>query len=658
VIRETKRRKDEKFIAFNLLVFSTFLLYKMFAKVIPAVKLPRNLGAFDYAIPERYRAFVRRGSWVMIPWRNRPTDGLVVDVTEKADVKASAVKEILGFGDLHPLDESLTRLPEWMAGRYFAAAATALKAFLPRTPKTMVLTEHDGTKERKHESATVKARKMVLRYSNPAEKAAELIRLVRETTDAGRSAVIVTPHSNEVDIVADLISADSADVPVIRFIGRISEAKLRRNWKTLLASSGPTIVIGTRPAIFAPVPDPGLFLVLESDSADLRQYDQNPRYDAREIALQRAESSGADIVYMAHAPRLEEYALTVPDGFDFIDSQGIEGSESLGVSLVNVSGNPLGRDNPLSPVAVSRIEDALQRGKKVLIFLNRRGSAGALACGDCGEVFRCGRCGIAESFSGEILQCRRCEATRAVPGRCGRCGGLKMRPVGSGTVSVVDALQRSFPNAKIHRHDSECAPAGGGCLPENADIYVGTRLLLHDAAELDMGTGWGCVIAVDADSLLAHPGFRVMEDAWRAVRVMRDIAKTSGADILLQTVDPENAKLRRLLEDSDAFMKEELEYRKKSGYPPSGTLITVTARESNEAEAERVAQEFRTKAERAAAGGGAQVAGPLKPKRPFRDGRWHRAVAIKTPAQVPAAIRELLGSLPEDHIIDRNPESI
>ncbi|MFA5091985.1 MAG: hypothetical protein WC483_05460, partial [Candidatus Paceibacterota bacterium] len=115
----------------------------MFAKVIPAVKLPRGLGAFDYAIPERYRAFVRRGSWVMIPWRNRPVDGLVVDVTEKADAKATTVKEILGFGDARALDESLARLPEWMADRYFAAPATALKAFLPRTPKTMLSTEPD-----------------------------------------------------------------------------------------------------------------------------------------------------------------------------------------------------------------------------------------------------------------------------------------------------------------------------------------------------------------------------------------------------------------------------------------------------------------------------------------------------------------------------------
>jgi primosomal protein N' len=166
------------------------------------------------------------------------------------------------------------------------------------------------------------------------------------------------------------------------------------------------------------------------------------------------------------------------------------------------------------------------------------------------------------------------------------------------------------------------------------------------------------VIAVDTDGLLAHPGFRVMEDAWRTVRLMNDIAASSKADLLLQTLDPESRKMRRLLADIDEFMRAEAESRLKSGYPPSGNLITVTTREKDESRAERQAQKFRMDAERSLLGTGTSVAGPLKPKRPFRDGTYRRVIAIKAPETVPQAVGELLAGLPEDHIIDRNPDSI
>ncbi|MEA3249405.1 MAG: hypothetical protein U9Q03_03545 [Patescibacteria group bacterium] len=631
----------------------------MFAKVIPAVKLPRTLRAFDYAIPDEYRDFVKRGSWIVVPWRGRPVDGLVIKANEKPEIDAKSIKEILGLGDLHALGEDLTRLPEWMAARYFVAPATALKAFLPRTPKTLVVRELESEKVRESESYNRKKQRSVIRYASPSEKLEETVRVIQKTIEESRSAVIVTPHVGEVDDIAAKLERKFKEIPIIRVSGRTADAKLRRAWGDILAREQ-VIVVGGRPAVFAPIRNPGLFLLLESDSGDLRQYDQNPRYDAREVARFRAEHSGADVVFMSHAPRLEEYAKVKAGEFDYTESLGAKELRSLGASLVDVSGNPLGRDNPLSPVAVERIRDSLHQGKKVLMFLNRKGSAGALACADCGQVFRCDRCGIAESFTDETLHCRRCDTKRQAPDRCAKCGGTTLRPVGMGTTSVADALDRMFPDARVCRHDSESVPSdGSGALPGDADIYVGTRLLLHDAAENDYeGTDWGCVVAVDTDGLLAHPGFRVMEDAWRAVRLMRDIAASSGADLLLQTVDPESSKIRRLLADTDAFMRVEAESRFKSSYPPSGNLITVTIREDDENRAERRAREFKMEAERSLIGSGTSVAGPLKPKRPFRDGTYRRVVAIKTPKAIPQKVGELLNSLPEDHIIDRNPETI
>lgn len=631
----------------------------MFAKVIPALKLPRPLGAFDYAIPDRYRGLVRSGSWVAVPWRGRTVDGLVTEVSDAPGVTDVAIKDIAGLGALEPLGDDLAALPEWMAERYFVAPGTALRAFLPRTPKTKVLSDLQGADlVQDAKPAAREAVRSLTRYANPAEKLAETLRLVRENAEGGRGAIVITPHIGETAAIADTLEKGLPDVRIIRLSGRTAEAKQRRAWQEIL-SDGQAVVVGNRPAVFAPVRDLGLILVLESESADLRQYDQNPRYDSREIAAYRAAATDASLVFMSHAPRLEEYVAVMRSESAYIESAGAKKLRSIGASLVDISGNPLGRDNPLSPVAMARARDSLQAGKKVLIFLNRKGSAGALVCGECGQVFRCSRCGIAESFADDRLLCRRCDASRQVPDRCAKCGSVSTRQVGMGTASVARALDREFPDAKVCQHDAESVPSdGSGTLRDNADIHVGTRLLLHDAAEAGYGAEIGCVIAVDTDGLLAHPGFRVMEDAWRTIRLMRDIAGSAGADLLLQTVDPENPKLRRLLDDIDHFMRDELASRSKSGYPPCGNLITVTARESDEPRAERAAQAIRMEAERSLQGAGATVAGPLKPKQPFRDGKWRRVVAIKTAETVPTAVSELLSSLPEDRIIDRNPENI
>jgi len=113
----------------------------MFAKIIPAVRLPKSLGTYDYAVPERYRGLVRRGSWVIVPWRGRPVDGLVTELSETASVENGRIAELLGFGDSHALEEDLLSLPQKMSDRYLVSPATALKAFLPRTPKTKLLTD-------------------------------------------------------------------------------------------------------------------------------------------------------------------------------------------------------------------------------------------------------------------------------------------------------------------------------------------------------------------------------------------------------------------------------------------------------------------------------------------------------------------------------------
>ncbi len=125
--------------------------------------------------------------------------------------------------------------------------------------------------------------------------------------------------------------------------------------------------------------------------------------------------------------------------------------------------------------------------------------------------------------------------------------------------------------------------------------------------------------------------------------------------MLLQTIDPDNPKIRRLLQDFETFMSEEASNRKLVGYPPLGELITVTIKAHNALLAENAAKTFRAQAEKAVPN--VTLAGPLRHSRPYRDGKWRSVVAIKT-TSVSDELTNLLRSLPEEYIIDRNPESV
>jgi len=619
----------------------------MYAKVIPAVRLPKSFGEYDYAVPEQYRAHVQRGSWVVVPWRGRPVDALVTAVTKKPAIDPSKVKEMIGFGALQPVDEDLIRIPELISRNCFVSPTSAVKAFLPVTPKTKVITEVQKSGSSEVQKFGDSVNQLII-YDSPREKLARALKLVTEATKNG-SVIVITPHRDEVEPLVQALRKAITEIPVVPLHGAMTGPALRRAWQQLLAEPK-AIAVGTRLTALAPVHRPALFLILEADSADLRQYDQNPRYDARDVARWRAESSGAAVALLSHAPRLEEYILAQND-----DCKLEAAEQPNSAILIDIAGNPRGSDNPLSPAITARIEDSLRTGKKVLLFHNRLGSAGALFCRDCGRVFRCPACKIAVTVLERTLRCGRCGLEGPTPTTCPDCSSANLGQVGLGTEAMVPALQQIFPEQKIDSYDSAKPTEERGRALQEADIVIGTRLLLHDVAESGPSDCWGCIVATDLDELLSHPGFRVTEDAWRTVRIMQDIAQTADAELLLQTVDPENPKIRRLLDNFETFMAREAEDRRLVGYPPSGELITITVRADNAELAERSAKQFRTQAEQAVPG--ITLAGPLRHSRPYRDGKWRSVIAIKT-ATISEPLTALLKSLPKEYIIDRNPESV
>jgi primosomal protein N' (replication factor Y) len=623
----------------------------MYASVIPAVKIPRAFGAFDYAVPPELVPAVRPGSLVVVGWRRRPVLGLVAAVSERPTVTGITIKPIQRLFLIDPLPADFVSLIERLAGRCFAAPGTVLHAFLPGfTKKQMERGLETAAAEPPGRRSPSRRRKAeVVVTASFAETAAALAAAARIAADRGLETLVIVPHLVDADrIAAALKEADPTLAPGI-VTGGLGERGYRTAW--LAAAAGETpLVIGTRPAVGLPLRRLGLVAVLEPDSRDHRQYDMNPRYDAREAAASRAEAAKADLLVIGQTPRTEERRACATGNLAWIDRRPDDAASPI---IVGVGRLDRSR-GPLSPTADRLIEDSLQAGNKVLIFHNRRGLSGALVCNDCGRPIRCPRCEIAYRLHGTGLVCHRCEETAATPDRCGGCGGFTLRPIGSGSAGLERHLKEKYAAASVVRLDSDQKyPADLA----TADILVGTQLLLHEIAEAPPGDRpLGAVIMSDADALLDHPGFRTTEEAWRTVRRLALLAARDGAEFAIETLDPEHLRWTEMRDAPAAFLDREIEARAAAGFPPCLDLVTVTVSAATDAEASAKASELRRRLMRLGPAG-ARLHGPIAPREAWRAGRWRRCLVIRGLDPTSRLAAEI-ARLPEEFNVEHDPDNL
>lgn len=614
---------------------------------MPAIRLPRGVrGPFDYRVPDAFAGAVARGSVVRVPWRSRETDAIVLRIHDRTDAPPEKLKDIAGLGSTERIGEDLLGLLEWTSRHYFVPLGTVLKAVIPQTPKRKVLRElpEPSTSAATRPMNPGRSHGKVIRYRCAEEK----FRLVRSeaarSLSSGKGCLVIVPHAADIGPMVTALDQAVPDASAVPYHGALNAGDAWAAWQKL-ASGTARLAVGTRQCAYAPVRDLGSIIVTESDSPDLKQYDQNPRFDARETAVRRGLLCDAEVLLMSHAPRIEDRARTDAPGWTLEPAPPHEPD----TTLVGVAG-ALGRHDtgPLPPSVTSAVADALRKREKVLIFLNRRGESSALVCGDCGRVFRCPTCRIARTVHAASLHCHRCGGEEPMPLTCPDCGGASLRRLGIGTSSLERHLRETFPDATISRKDAEQREG------RDTDIVIGTTLAVHDIAELGEHGPFALVICADTDGLLAHGGFRTTEDAWRTVRTLKDAAAEGNGRLLLLSVDPDGPGIRELLATSEEFARKETEARRVTGYPPAATLIAVIAFGDTEADARAAAQCLITEL-RPRVGDATTVHGPLRPATPFRHGRW-RALVVVRARMLDEALMDYLTRLPEGYVIDRDPE--
>ncbi len=360
----------------------------------------------------------------------------------------------------------------------------------------------------------------------------------------------------------------------------------------------PSIVVGTRSAIFAPLPSIGLIWVDGEEDPAFKEL-QEPRYHARDVACMRAEIEGSLLVLASAHPSLESKSDSVAVDCTFQEHP----INRPAIELVDLRREPPGA--LLSQALITAMQDAIATKAGVLLFLNRKGYAGALVCRDCGWVPRCASCAVALTYYRETakLACRYCGKTLALPESCPTCGAARLNPVGEGTERVELEARRLFPHAKIARLDGDTLrrPAEAHRLWQQVytgacDVIVGTQALFQREPLPPVGL----VGIVQADSGLHVPDFRAAERTYQllvdAVAVAR--SASGGGRVVVQTLLPDHHAIASVVSgEPSRFYNEEMAARRLLGYPPAQHLVSLSVSGKHMRLVETAAQQWRTRLE-------------------------------------------------------------
>ena len=409
------------------------------------------------------------------------------------------------------------------------------------------------------------------------------LQLVQRVLAQGRQVLLLVP---EIGLTPQLLARvrDRIGVPLAVWHSQLTPRERRCSWQAARTGEA-RVVVGTRSAVFLSFAALGLIVVDEEHDASYKQQD-GFRYHARDVAVLRAHRAQIPVVLGSATPALETLFNVAQGRFaELVLTERAAAAQLPRVQLLDM--RKLAQHDGLSAPLVEAIKRRLDRGEQSLLFINRRGFAPALYCGDCGYLVPCPRCDARLIWHkrAQLLRCHHCGLERAALTTCPQCGSARLLGVGAGTQRVETALQRFFPAARVLRidRDSEHRGRGEGDLlvrAGQADILVGTQMLSkgHDFPRVTL------VGVLDADQGLYGVDFRAGEQLFQ--QLMQVAGRAGRADlageVLVQTHFPHHASFRHLLRhDYRGFAADALAERRAAGYPPYSHLALMRAEANN-----------------------------------------------------------------------------
>jgi primosomal protein N' (replication factor Y) len=417
------------------------------------------------------------------------------------------------------------------------------------------------------------------------------LHLIARQLAAGCQTLLLVPEINLTPQLEARVRARFPETEVVSLHSELAEAARERHWRAAFEGTA-RIVLGTRLAVFTPMPDLGLIILDEEHDPSFKQQD-GMRYSARDVAVVRAHQAAVPVLLGSATPSLESWANAQSGRYRLqtLYQRANPAATLPTVRLLDTRKLPL--QEGVSSHLVAAIQARLERGEQSLVFLNRRGYAPVLACAACGWISRCKRCAanMVLHLADRRLRCHHCGFEHRVPHACPTCGNQDIHPYGRGTQRLEAWVQQQFPEARVLRVDRDAVKSRkqweavlerihGG----EADILVGTQMLAkgHDFPKLTL------VGVLGEDSALFAADWRAPE---RLFAQLMQVAGRAGraelkGEVIIQTQYPDHPLFNALVQhDYPGFAQGQLAERESAGFPPYAFQAMLRAEAPEMAEA-------------------------------------------------------------------------
>jgi primosomal protein N' (replication factor Y) len=424
-------------------------------------------------------------------------------------------------------------------------------------------------------------------------KTAVYLAAMQRALDRGLGAILLVPEIGLTPAAAAQLDATFGS-KVALLHSALTPAERSEHWHRIRRGEAP-IVVGTRSAIFAPVPNLGLILVDEEHDQSYKQ-EETPRYNARDTAVMLAKLAGCPIVLGSATPSLETWQNCEAGRYKRLTlADRVLNRPLPAVELVDMRQEfqQVGQEQLFSRLLIAETQATIDRGEQAVILLNRRGYSFVVMCRACGEKLECQNCAISlthhkpidseESIasSGQRLECHYCGYRRTVPKQCPKCESEHLYYLGTGSQQGEEKLQEIFPTARIGRMDRDTVRGRYDMERLLARLHSGEINLLVGTQMIAKGHdihGVTLVGVVGCDHSLSMPDFRAAE---RVFQLMTQVSGRAGRGelpgrVVVQTYYPDHYAIQAAsTHDYSAFVERELKYRRWMHYPPFGVLANL-----------------------------------------------------------------------------------
>ena len=468
------------------------------------------------------------------------------------------------------------------------------------------------------------------------------IELMRDAVRRGEQALLLVPEISLTPVFASRLKERFGERIAILHSSLSASERFDQWWRARRGEVD--VAIGPRSALFTPFQRLGMIVVDEEGDAAYKQ-DESPRYNARDLAVVRAQSRGIPIVLGSATPSLESRENAARGKYTLLRMMSRVESRPLPIAdVIDLRKERAEKEDKgfviFSAPLKERLKETFAAGEQAIILMNRRGYAPYLLCRECGHDFRCRDCSVTLTVHRRdgMLICHYCGARKKIPERCPLCNGEVLQPVGFGTEKVEERFRRDFPGVTVDVLDRDSTRKKGELVrildtfrKQQTQALIGTQMLSkgHHFPSVTL------TAVLNADSILGYPDFRSAE---KTFYLLTQVAGRSGrgelrGTVLIQSAFPTHYAIQHALRhDYEAFYKDEIEFRKTFHYPPVTSMIAILFRGEHLADVDRAALECGHKLEQALKPvAGTRIQGPAPAPMARIKGVYRYQILLRSP---------------------------